>query len=402
VTPLEDAQAFVLESCPPLASVDLSRLQVSGMVLAAPVHSSEDVPPFDNSAVDGYAVRAADVTSVPVVLDVVGEIAAGAAPEGEVGSGQTIRIMTGAPMPPGADAVVMVEDSERIGDDRVRLSRSVEPTTAVRWAGDDIHAGDEVFPAGTLITPAVEAVLASVNAQVVSVFRRPRVAVLSTGDELVDDGSPLQLGQIRESNKTMLAAMLEETGCDVVDLGVIRDDEAELEQVFRSAASECDAIVSSGGVSMGDYDVVKAVLGRIADMTWMQIAIKPAKPFAFGRIGDVPIFGLPGNPVSSMVSFELLARPALRRMMGQERLSRPSVVAICEAGLARKSDGKVHFVRVNGRFADDGRYHVRPVSVQGSHQLAASAGADAMAVVPDGDGLPAGAEVAVLFLRGDD
>lgn len=372
------------------------------MVLAAPVRSSEDVPPFDNSAVDGYAVRAADVASVPVDLEVVGEIAAGAAPEGEVGPGQTIRIMTGAPMPPGADAVVMVEDSERIGDDRVRLSRSVEPTVAVRWAGDDIRAGDEVFPAGTLITPAVEAVLASVNAQLVSVFRRPRVAVLSTGDELIDDGSPLQLGQIRESNKTMLAAMLEETGCDVVDLGVIRDDEAELERVFKAAASDCDAIVSSGGVSMGDYDVVKAVLGEIADMTWMQIAIKPAKPFAFGRIGGVPIFGLPGNPVSSMVSFELLARPALRRMMGHERLSRPSVVAICDASLTRKSDGKVHFVRVNGRFAEDGRYHVRPVSAQGSHQLAASAGADAMAVVPDGDGLPVGADVAVLFLRGDD
>jgi molybdopterin molybdotransferase len=402
VTPLEDAQAFVLESCPPLAAVEQSRLNVSGLVLAAPVQSAEDVPPFDNSAVDGYAVRSADVSLVPVDLEVVGEIAAGAAPDREVGPGETIRIMTGAPMPPGADAVVMVEDSQRIGDDSVRLSRSVEPTTAIRWAGDDIHAGDEVFPAGTLVTPSVEGVLASVNAQVVNCYPRPRVAVLSTGDELIDDGAPLQLGQIRESNKTMLAAMLEEAGCDVVDLGVVRDDEAELEAVFRSAASDCDAIVSSGGVSMGDYDVVKAVLGRIADMTWMQIAIKPAKPFAFGRLDGVPIFGLPGNPVSSMVSFELLARPALRRMMGHDRLTRRSIVALCDAALTRRSDGKVHFMRVNGEFTGDGRYHVRPVGVQGSHQLAATATADAMAVVPDGDGIPAGAEVAVLLLRGDD
>jgi molybdopterin molybdotransferase len=402
VTPLEDAQAFVLESCPPLAAVEQSRLNVSGLVLAAPVQSAEDVPPFDNSAVDGYAVRSADVSLVPVDLAVVGEIAAGAAPDREVGPGETIRIMTGAPMPPGADAVVMVEDSERIGDDSVRLSRSVEPTTAIRWAGDDIHAGDEVFPAGTLVTPSVEGVLASVNAQVVNCYPRPRVAVLSTGDELIDDGAPLQLGQIRESNKTMLAAMLEEAGCDVVDLGVVRDDEAELEAVFRSAASDCDAIVSSGGVSMGDYDVVKAVLGRIANMTWMQIAIKPAKPFAFGRLDGVPIFGLPGNPVSSMVSFELLARPALRRMMGHDRLTRRSIVALCDAALTRRSDGKVHFMRVNGEFTGDGRYHVRPVGVQGSHQLAATATADAMAVVPDGDGIPAGSEVAVLLLRGDD
>jgi molybdopterin molybdotransferase len=375
---------------------------VSGLVLAAPVQSAEDVPPFDNSAVDGYAVRSADVSLVPVDLAVVGEIAAGAAPDREVGPGETIRIMTGAPMPPGADAVVMVEDSERIGDDSVRLSRSVEPTTAIRWAGDDIHAGDEVFPAGTLVTPSVEGVLASVNAQVVNCYPRPRVAVLSTGDELIDDGAPLQLGQIRESNKTMLAAMLAEAGCDVVDLGVVRDDEAELEAVFRSAASDCDAIVSSGGVSMGDYDVVKAVLGRIANMTWMQIAIKPAKPFAFGRLDGVPIFGLPGNPVSSMVSFELLARPALRRMMGHDRLTRRSIVALCDAALTRRSDGKVHFMRVNGEFTGDGRYHVRPVGVQGSHQLAATATADAMAVVPDGDGIPAGSEVAVLLLRGDD
>ena len=198
----------------------------------------------------------------------------------------------------------------------------------------------------------------------------------------------------------MLSGLLADAGCEVVDLGIVRDDEAELERVLRDAASRCDAIVTSGGVSMGDYDVVKAVLGRVADMTWMQIAIKPAKPFAFGRLDGVPIFGLPGNPVSSLVSFELLARPALRRMMGHRRLTRLNLVAVADVALDRHPDGKVHFVRVNGKFADDGRYHVRPVGAQGSHQLAATALADAMAVVPDGPGVPAGADVAVLLLHG--
>jgi molybdenum cofactor synthesis domain-containing protein len=401
VTPLEDAQALVLEACPPMAPAAVDRREALGCVLADDVVATELVPPFDNTAVDGYAVRAQDVASVPVELVVVDEIAAGANPTRPVGSGAAVRIMTGAPIPPGADAVVMVEDSERVGDDRVRLTRSVDAGSAIRRAGDDVQVGDVLFGAGTVVTPAVAGVLASVNATTVTVHPRARVAVLSTGDELVDDGAPLQPGQIRESNKTMLAGLLAGAGCEVVDLGIVRDDEAELERVLRDAAARADAIVTSGGVSMGDYDVVKAVLGRIAEMTWMQIAIKPAKPFAFGRLGGVPVFGLPGNPVSSLVSFELLARPALRRMMGHQRLMRQSLVAVADTDLRRQPDGKVHFLRVQGEFADDGRYHVRPVAAQGSHQLAATALADALAVLPDGDGVPAGAEVAVILLHGD-
>ena len=399
--PLDEAQAFVVESCAVFDPVDVERTGAAGLVLAEAVVSIEDVPPFPNSAVDGYAVRAADVAQVPVDLDVVGEIAAGDPPDGVVGPGQTIRIMTGAPMPAGADAVVMVEDSERLGGERVRLTNSVEVGAAIRGAGDDVKVGDEVFPAGIVVHPPVGGVLASVNAQRVKVYPRARVAVLSTGDELVDDGSPLQPGQIRESNKTMLAAMLAEAGCEVIDLGVVPDSEAELERVLTDASTRCDAIVSSGGVSMGDYDVVKAVLGRIADMTWMQIAIKPAKPFAFGTLNGVPIFGLPGNPVSSMVSFELLARPALRRMMGHRQLARPSIVAVADEALTRRPDGKIHLMRITAAFHDDGRLHVCPVGVQGSHQLAATALADALAIVPDGEGVPAGVEVAVLLLRGD-
>ncbi len=405
MTPLEDAQAFVLGSCPPLAPIEFGFRDAIGLVLAEPVVSTEQVPPFANTAVDGYAVRAADVDQVPTELIVADEVAAGAASSHHLQPGECIRIMTGAPIPAGADAVVMVEDSERLGDadgvERVRLTRSVPVGAAVRAAGEDVEPGDELFVAGTVIHPPVAAVLASVNAATVVAHRRLRVAVMSTGDELVDDGAPLEPGQIRESNKTMLAALVDDAGCDVVDLGVIPDDENTFEQVIRDAAASCDAIVSSGGVSMGDYDVVKAVLGRVADMTWMQIAIKPAKPFAFGRLDGVPIFGLPGNPVSSLVSFELFARPALRRMMGHRELTRASTVAIADEPLARRADGKVHFMRVQSEVGDDGRLHVRPVVAQGSHQLAATALADALAVVPDGDGVAEGGEVATLALRGD-
>lgn len=400
VTPLEDAQSFVIGRCPPLDPVAVRFDAAEGLVLAADVVATEQVPPFDNTAVDGYAVIAADTAHVPVELPVVAEVAAGAATDHVLQPGEAIRIMTGAPLPAGADAVVMVEETDRLGDERVRINAGVEAGAAVRRAGDDVQPGDLLFEAGTWVTPAVVGVLASINARTVSVHPRPRVAVLSTGDELVEDGRPLAPGEIRESNRRMLAGLLRDAGCEVVDMGIVRDDEAALEVVLRQAAASCDAIVTSGGVSMGDYDVVKAVLGRIADMTWMQIAIKPAKPFAFGTIDGTPIFGLPGNPVSSIVSFEMLARPALRRMMGHRRLARPSHVAIADGGLPRRPDGKVHLMRVTATFEDDGRCHVRSARAQGSHQLAATALSNAIAIVPDGDGIPAGAEVAIVMMHG--
>jgi molybdopterin molybdotransferase len=398
---LEDAQRLVLEACPPLAPVAVAAADGLGRVLAVDVVAGEDVPPFANSAVDGYAVHASDLEDVPAELPVVGEVAAGAEPfPRPVAAGEAVRIMTGAPLPKGADAVAMVEDSEPLDGGRVRLTRRLHIGASVRDAGDDVRAGDTVLTAGTVVTPAVAGVLASINARELTVHPAARVAVLSTGDELVTDGSPLRPGQIRESNAVMLAPLLAEAGCVVDHRGTVADDEEALEAVLRDAAGSCDAIVTSGGVSMGEYDVVKAVLGRIAEMAWMQIAIKPAKPFAFGTLAGTPIFGLPGNPVSSLVSFELLARPALRRMMGHGRVARPSLVAVADADLARRPDGKVHFMRVTGAFGDDGRYHVRPVSGQGSHQLAATALADALAVVPDGRGVPAGGDVAVLMLTG--
>ena len=400
MTPLEDAQSFVIGSCPPMPPVEVPFDRVEGLVLAADVVATEQVPPFDNSAVDGYAVIAADTERVPIDLPVVAEVAAGASTDHVLQRGEVIRIMTGAPLPDGCDAVVMVEETERLADDRVRVHARVEVGAAVRRAGDDVQPGDLLFPAGTVVTPAILGVLASINARKLSAYRRARVAVLSTGDELVEDGRPLRPGEIRESNRRMLAGLLRESGCDVVDMGVVRDDEAALELVLRQAAAECDAIVTSGGVSMGDYDVVKAVLGRIADMTWLQIAIKPAKPFAFGTIDGIPIFGLPGNPVSSIVSFEMLARPALRRMMGHRKLARQSHVAVADTDLTRRPDGKVHLMRVLAGFEDDGRCHVRSARAQGSHQLAATALANAIAIVPDGDGLLAGSEVAIVMMQG--
>jgi molybdopterin molybdotransferase len=406
MTPLDDVRAVVMQTCAMAPAVSVSIDEARGLVLAEDVRATEDVPPFHNTAVDGYAVRAVDVAHVPVELHVVGELAAGSAPTIEVTQGTAIRIMTGAPIPRGCDAVVMVEETERVGDSHVRIVSSVSVGDAIRHAGSDVQQGTTVLVRGTVVTPMVEGVLASVNARIVSVFSRPLVGILSTGDELVDDGSPLKPGQIRESNRTMLRRIISETGADVLDLGIIRDDEEVLEQCLRDAVNVhgCDALVTSGGVSMGDYDVVKAVLGRIAEMQWFQIAMKPAKPFAFGTLRNnarvnVPIFGLPGNPVSSLMSFELIARPALMSMMGHSAPYRPIVRAVVDEDVARKPDGKIHFDRVHAYWgSDDGRVHVRRTGPQGSHQLAATAVANAIMAVPDGDGVRTGDEVAVTFL----
>ena len=396
-----EARQYVLDNCKVGDVIESSIAEAIGAVLAEGVVAAEDVPPFANSAVDGYAVRAADVAAVPARLRVVAEVAAGWSTDRVVGPGEAIRIMTGAPMPGGADASVMVEDTARDGDD-VIVNKTVSQGDSIRGVGEDVHVGTELFAAGTVVRPAVAGVLASINARRVHVIRTPRVAVLSTGDELINDGSPLRPGQIRESNKTMLLPLVTDVGCEAIDLGVVRDDEAALEAILRDAAASYDAIVTSGGVSMGEYDVVKAVLSRIADMRWMQIAIKPAKPFAFGLITAgqhrTPVFGLPGNPVSSMVSFELFARPALRKMMGHAVLDRTTVAAIADEGLPRRPDGKTHYMRVFGAFQADGRYHISSVGAQGSHQLAATSLADAIAVVPDGDGVAPGGSVNTMLL----
>lgn len=398
--PLETARARVLTACSPLPVVRLPLTAALGCVLAEPVTAAEPVPPFDNTAMDGYAVRAADTSASPVRLRVVGAIAAGEAPGVTVAEGEAVRIMTGAPMPPGTDAVVMVEATRsHVGGDEVEILEAVTPGTHVRGMGGDVRVGQVVIEAGTVLGAGHLGVLASLGNREVPVHRRARVAVLSTGDELVDapPGS-LRPGQIRDSNRPALLALLAQAGCEPVDLGVAPDDEGAIAEAVEAGVSGCDALLTSGGVSVGDYDYVKAVLDRLGDMTWMQVAIKPAKPFAFGVVKDVPVFGLPGNPVSSMVSFDLLARPALRQMMGHRQLDRPRVAAVAAEPLRRRPDGKTHFLRVVATVGDDGRYHVRSAGGQGSHQLAAMAAANALAVLPDGDGVDAGAAVETILL----
>jgi molybdenum cofactor synthesis domain-containing protein len=399
-----DARDQVLRACNKLGVVTAPAAEMSGRVLAEDIVASEDVPHFENSAVDGFAVRSEDVQKIPVDLVIVGTLAAGQAPTREVGRGEAIRIMTGAPIPSGADAVVMVENAEILDNQRVRLKQKAVSRTPIREIGSDVHKGDVVFKAGTVINAAGTGVLASINARTVRTFPKVRVALLGTGDELITDGSPLKIGQIRESNLTMLKSLVVESGCELISLEIVKDDEQLLEQHLRDLAERCDVIITSGGVSMGDFDVVKAVLSRIAKINWMQIAIKPAKPFAFGLLESldgrsIPIFGLPGNPVSSMISFELLARPALRKMMGHTgHLLRPVIMAVADAPLTRKPDGKIHYIRVFGYFGDDGRLRIRDTGPQDSHQLAATALANGLAEVVDGTGVPAGEEVPVYLL----
>jgi molybdenum cofactor synthesis domain-containing protein len=400
--PLEEARAHVLDRVKAMPAVRLSTAAAYGCVLAEPVIATEAVPPFENSAMDGYAVRATDTLGAPVELPVVGVLAAGADPATiTVGPGQAARIMTGAAMPAGADAIVIVEQTESLDDGgRVRIDVAARPGDHIRRAGDDIHLGDLVIEAGAQLSAAHLGVLASLGVVEVTVVPRLRVGVLSTGDELVEGNAPLKPGQIRESNRHTLLPMLAEAGCDPVDLGLIRDDRAAIAAAIENAVATCDALLTSGGVSMGDFDEVKAVLSeRADDMRWMQIAIRPAKPFAFGTLGGTPVFGLPGNPVSSIVSFELLARPALRKMMGHrdDELDRPLLTATADDELRRHPDGKVHYARVVIA-ARDGSLHARSAGGQGSHQLAAMAAANALAVLPDGDSVRVGDEVDVIPL----
>ena len=397
---LDEARAFVLASCPTLPVTTVSLTHALGYVVAEPVVSTEQVPPFPNTAMDGFAVRAADTVGAPTVLRVVGTLAAGAAPDIEVGAGQAVRIMTGAPMPPGADAIVMVERTSTTDDGAaVTIEVGASVGDHVRSAGEDIAVGQEVFAAGTVLRPGHLGVLASIGLVTAAAYRRPRVGVISTGDELVDNGAPLRPGQIRDSNRHTLVGLLSESGFDPVDFGTVADDETAMTEAFRSAASACDAVLTSGGVSMGDFDYVKVVLDRLGGGTfrWMQIAIRPAKPFAFGTIDGTPVFGLPGNPVSSMVSYELLARPALRQMMGHPDLHRTLVTAVAAEDMVRKPDGKTHYNRVLASW-EEGRLRVRSSGGQASNLLRSMALANALAVLEDGPGVRAGDDVPVLLL----
>jgi molybdopterin molybdotransferase len=399
VIPLADVQRTVLDAVSPLAPVARPLGDAVGLVTAGDVVAEEAVPPFANTAMDGYAVRAADTAGagpeVPVRLAVAGELPAGHAPTQAVEQGEAIRIMTGAPMPDGADAVVMVEYTERDGD-AVRVLHAAKPGDHVRAAGGDLAPGDPVFPAGTVLGPAHVGVLASLGFHEVEVVARARVGVLSTGDELVERGA-LRPGQIRDSNRPMLLALVGGAGADAVNLGLAPDDERVITRTLEDALATCDAVITSGGVSVGDFDYVKAALDRLGGLQSMQVAIKPAKPLAFGVIDGTPVFGLPGNPVSSLVSFELFARPALLTMMGHRARFRPEVTATAERAMPRKPDGKLHLDRVRVRVEGDG-YAADQTGDQASNVLSATALANGLAFLPDGDGVSEGGQVRVMRL----
>ena len=329
----------------------------------------------------------------------VGELPAGRAPTIAVGPGEAIRIMTGAPMPEGADAVVMVERTRVEGDNVV--VEVATPGEHVRLAGGDVDAGELVFERGTLLTPAHLGVLASLDVQQVSCHPRPRVGVISTGDELVERGA-LEPGRIRDSNRPMLLALVEDLGCEAIDGGIVGDDERAITAAVEHAADTCDVLLTSGAVSVGDYDFVKLVLERVAKQRggsslWAQVAIKPAKPLSFAMLGAVPAFGLPGNPVSSRVSFELFARPALRKLAGRADVAAEPVLATAAAAMPRRADGKLHLDRVRV-WVEDGRYRCERAGTQASNVLSGMAGANGLALLPDGEGVDAGAEVRVLLL----
>ena len=408
--PLEEARSFVLDSCRVLPPRAVAVDDALGCVTATPVVAVEPVPPFVNSSMDGFAVRSADLAHAsaghPVRLEVVGTVLAGAHELPAVGPGRCARIMTGAPLPPGSDAVCMLEVcTTESGGSVVVLDRPVDAGTFVRTVGQDVAVGDTVVGAGVALAPAHLGSLANQGVAEVVVHPRPRVGVLSTGDELTEAGDPLRPGGIRDANRHSLLALVRQEGWESVDLGIVGDDEDAVAYVLEQAGASCDAVLTSGGVSVGDADVVKTVLRQRCggSMRWMQVAIRPAKPFAFGLLESTstPVFGLPGNPVSAMVSFELLVRPAVRRMAGHAALGRLTVPARLTLPLDRRPDGKAHFVRSVLSLDDTGAWWVRPLVGQESHQLSVMAASNALVELPDGEGAAAGDVVHVLAVAPD-
>jgi molybdopterin molybdotransferase len=415
---LEDALERILEGVWPLAAESVGLDEALGSVLAAPLPSRLTLPPWDNSAMDGFAVRAADVADAqpeaPVVLRVAGEVAAGHLPAYEVVGGTCVRILTGAPMPTGADAVVPVEDTDAPtgtseAPPSVSIGRPAPVGAHVRRAGSDVVAGDRLLARGAILNPATLAVAAAGGHGSVVVYRRPRVAVVATGDELVPAGKEPGPAQIPDSNSVGLVAQAREAGAEARHFGIARDSLGHVTEVLEAAIAWADAVVVSGGVSVGAHDVVKEAFSRLGRMELWRVAVQPGKPLAFGRVDGgaggsrVLLFGLPGNPVSSFVTFELFVRPALRRMAGRVDLSGREWVRATLAEPVTKSPGRRAFLRVclERRDGVDPPWRARLAGGQGSHVLSALAAADGLAVVGEADDtLPEGATVDVIRLTG--
>jgi molybdopterin molybdotransferase len=388
-----DALQLVLNEVAPLPSERVPLFEALGRVLAEPVTANDSLPPFANSSMDGYALRAADVanasTAVPAELKVVADIAAGTVSNVALTKGTAARIMTGAPLPEGADAVVPVEDTnepwrdlERPLPGTILVHRSVNHGDFVRHIGEDIQAGQEVMAPGHLIRPQEIGVLAALGVSKLQVHRRPRVGILATGDELIDVDAPLSPGKIRNSNSYAQAAQVLALGADLVSLGVARDTEDHVRAKLRvGLEAGVDLLVSSAGVSVGAYDVVKAVLEQEGNVGFWRVRMRPGKPLAFGSYHGVPFLGLPGNPVSAMVSFERFVRPSIRKMAGYKSLDRPQITVTVQEQLT--SDGRESYVRACVTRSAQG-YQAISTGSQGSHVMTSLVKANALMIIPEG------------------
>ncbi|MEN8182300.1 MAG: gephyrin-like molybdotransferase Glp [Myxococcota bacterium] len=402
-----EAQRLVLEATPVLAPETVAATEALGRVLAEPVRSDRTLPPADCSAMDGYAVRAADLAEAradaPVTLAVAFEVAAGGRAERDLAPGEAARIFTGAALPPGADAVVRQEDTERASD-CVRVGLAARVGDHVRPAGEDVRAGDAVLQPGVRLRSAHLGMLSALGRSVVSVHQRPRVAIASGGDELVEPDRPVDGGRIVSSNSYTLAAQCRELGALPLYLGIARDHPEEIERHLRGGL-RCEVLVSSAGVSVGDRDFVRGVLEKLGcRLIFWGVLMKPGFPLAFGRVDEDRgplVFGLPGNPVSAMVTFEQFVRPALLKMMGHTNVFRPSIEAVLEEPLT-KSAGRAHFVRVGLLRATQGGIRAIPTGNQSSGVLASMTRASGLLVFPaEATQLRAGSRVRVQVLDED-
>lgn len=405
---VREALSLILGTIDILPSEELDLLDGLGRVLAQSVIARDSLPPFANSSMDGYAVRAEDVGGAredrPIRLKVIGDIAAGAGILPEVIAGTAARIMTGAPLPPGADAVVPVEDTdepwrgkERPLPEFVAIHRAVGSGDFTRHPGEDIRVGDIVLEKGCVLRPQEIGILAALGVGRINVIRRPRVGILATGDELVDVASPLTPGKIRNSNGYAQAAQVAALGGVPVMLGVAGDTEAAVrERLDAGVAAGVDLLISSAGVSVGAYDVVKAVLDEVGDVAFWRVRMRPGKPLAFGSYRGIPFLGVPGNPVSAMVSFEMFGRPAILKMAGHDKLERPRVeVTILED---IDSDGRESYIRAVVT-RDERGYLARTTGGQGSHMMTSLVKANALLVVPEGvKAIQAGTKLKALMI----
>lgn len=403
VITLSEAQDYVRATLVALRPVDVALEEALGCVTSERIIAREPVPGFDNSSMDGYALRAADTVVAPVQLRVTGAIYAGDPSSSRLSAGEAMRIMTGAPLPLGADSVCMIEEAnDNASGHTVVIGRTIKVGEFVRHPGDDIGVGQVLLEPGVVLNGAQIGVLASQGLESVRVHPRPRVGVLSTGNELSGPGFALGAGKIRDTNRPMLLALLRESGFTAVDLGISGDDPAEIAAALRRGVDGCDAVVASGGVSVGDLDYVKTVLKDICEgrARWMQVAIRPGKPFAYGIAGRnaTPIFGLAGNPVSTRVGFEMFVRPALCYLAGRQEVQRPTITMVLDCPMERSRDAKLHLVHAVSRLHDDGQWHVESAARPGSHLLNAVASANAIVMLPDGEGVGIGGNVSALLL----